>query len=65
MGALVASFHVRPTLLDRLREAQLEDVSLNQSRELAVGGSHLEFSLGMQTGLFCSGIGCVFLVILI
>ena len=35
VGALIASFHVRPTLLDRLREAQLDDVSLNQLRELA------------------------------
>ena len=37
VGALVASIHVRPTSLDRLREAQLEEVSLNQSRELAYG----------------------------
>ena len=48
---MLASFHVRPTLLDRLREAQLEDVSLNQSGDLAFDGSHPEFSLGMDGNL--------------
>ena len=59
VGALIASFHVRPTLLDRLREAQLEDVSLNHSRELAVDGSHPEFSLGADGTLLYRNRLCV------
>ena len=59
IGALLASFHVRPTLLDRLREAQLEDVSLNLSRDLAFDGSHPEFSLGMDGTLLFRNRLCV------
>ena len=44
-GALVASFHVRPMLVNRVREAQFQDFSLNQLREKVMAGLQPEFSI--------------------
>ena len=42
-GALIVSFHARSTVPDRIREAQLSDMSLIQSRELALTGVSSRF----------------------
>jgi hypothetical protein len=44
-GALVASFHVRPILVDRVREAQPMDSYLNKLREAVQNGTQPEFSI--------------------
>jgi hypothetical protein len=44
IGALVASFHVRPVLIDRVREAQFQDPSLDQMRQKVLDNSQGDFS---------------------
>ncbi|XP_024155760.1 uncharacterized protein LOC112163713 [Rosa chinensis] len=44
-GALIASFHVRPILIDRVREAQDEDDYLRQLKEAVSNGTRTDFTL--------------------
>ena len=43
MGALVASFHVRPVLVDKVREAQYNDPSIVRLIERAGNGAAVKF----------------------
>lgn len=44
VAALVASFHVRPVLIDQVREAQYQDPSLDRMREKSLDDSQGNFS---------------------
>ena len=59
VGALLANFHVRPTLVDRIREAHSGDKSLNRSRELAQSGSDPDYSWGRDGNLLLRNRLCV------
>ena len=65
VGALLASFHVRPTLLDRLREAQLEDVSFESVKGIGCWRFPSRVFLEGGRDSFVQEQVCVFLVILI
>ena len=43
VGALVASFHVRPVLVDKVREAQYNDHSIVRLMERAANGAVVNF----------------------
>ena len=59
MGALVASFHMRPFLVDKVREAQYNDPSIVRLIERAANGAAVNFSVRRDGSLLFKSRLCV------
>ena len=59
MGALVASFHVRQVLVDKVREAQYNDLSIVRLIERAENGAAVNFSVRRDGSLLFKSRLCV------
>ncbi|KAL6189166.1 hypothetical protein ACLB2K_040556 [Fragaria x ananassa] len=59
VGALVASFHVRPVLVDKVREAQYNDPSIVRLMEKAANGVAKNFSVRRDGSLLFKSRLCV------
>ena len=58
-GALIASFHVRPNLIGKVREAQDEDEYLRQLKEAVSNGTRTDFILRRDGALMFENRICV------
>ncbi|MDD0148643.1 hypothetical protein PSY31_23435, partial [Shigella flexneri] len=58
-GALIASFHVRPNLIDKVRAAQDEDEYLRQLKEAVSDGTRSDFILRRDGALMFENRICV------
>ena len=58
-GALIASFHVRPILVDKVRDAQLQDQHLNLLREKVQEGVQPDFTIRRDGTLMFGNRLCV------
>ncbi|KAL6223443.1 hypothetical protein ACLB2K_006830 [Fragaria x ananassa] len=59
VGALVANFHVRPVLVDKVREAQYNDPSIVRLIERAANGAAVNFSVRRDGSLLFKSRLCV------